>query len=59
MVAECIGADGIAECSDCAACGQCHPKPPRSSGKMAGLASRAAHANARAIFLSRGWTIGA
>ena len=32
---------------------------PPSSGKMAGLASRAAHANARAIFLSSGWTIGA
>ena len=42
----------------CAACGQCHPKP-KNSGQMAGLASRAARANARAIVLSSGWTIGA
>ena len=31
--------------------------PPKSSGKMTGLASRAAHANDRAIFLHSGWTL--
>ena len=32
---------------------------PQNSGNMAGLASRAAHTDARVIFLSSSWTIGA